>query len=466
MHTMFSPSASGVSDARLPLDYRARADPARRALRGVDPKLQDAIHALLQGLEKEHDIVVHTAFVGGGRLLGLWDSSSDWDIYGLFVARQRERRALARACKLPDDLPDTLRTRCLLPSALIEVRLWDMTKFAQLLYANNGDAIAWLRAPGVLLSRDVGEDGGWRSKLLDGLCVLPCPRGGLPGFSRALTAIYQRVFGNLLAMLDLATPCTGAESQSPAAETGGGAGHVRAAWHCSCGGGTASSSAGADTGRGSAEAASSAAGLGLTLHGSDDASNNTASHCGRRSRHAGAGEGRANGCRRRAESFAAGVALPIKGWMYACMSALALECVAAAAPEPASGSAAPKARGAASPACGGLPPIAFDDLLAHAAGTGLVSAGIAAQLAELLRVRRACSGPSAKKAAWCVHRDVALWLDGVRARADVAVKAAARAATAGGAADSDMATSDSTLRSCVETAVFRVLQECGVWRNA
>ena len=158
--------------------------------------------------------------------------------------------------------------------------------------------------------------------------------------------------------------------------------------------------------------------------------------------------------------------MPIKGWMYACMSALALECATAAAPDLAPGSAATEALGSSSPARDRLPPLAFGELLAYAAGTGLVSAGTAAQLTELLRVRRACSGPSAKKAARCVHRDVALWLDGVRARADVAVRSASRSVTAEGVADAaDTATSD-MFRVYVETAVFRVLQECGVWRDA
>jgi hypothetical protein len=261
---LVSGGASGVSETHLTPDYQARPDRAFRTLHGVDPELQASIHAVLQVMESEHDIVVHTAFVGGGRLLGLWDASSDWDIYGVFAVRQRERRALARACKFPGDIPDTLRTRCTLTSAIIEVRLWDISKFAQLRSANNGDAITWLRAPGVLVSRgDEGPQrlGDWRGELLHELCSLPCPPGGLQGFSRALTAIYQRAYGNLLTQLDLATPCSCLESQSATVDTASAAADL-VARPCSCGS-AAIPHGGAVRGR--RRAASFTAGVALTV---------------------------------------------------------------------------------------------------------------------------------------------------------------------------------------------------------
>jgi hypothetical protein len=117
-----------------------------------------------------------------------------------------------------------------------------------------------------------------------------------------------------------------------------------------------------------------------------------------------------------------------------------------------------------------LPPIEFDELLAHAICARLLSASVHAMLVHLVRIRRECSDPSAKKVAFCLNQELARWLDGVLVRAGALVKSEgqARCASAGdvavNVADADAA--GAAFRGCAEKAVFRVLQECGVWRDA
>lgn len=485
---MFTASSTpGVTELRLPLDYRVLADHPHLLLRGIDEQLQAAFHAILKALESEHDIVVHTAFIGGGRLLGLWDASSDFDIYGVFAARHRESRALARTCKFPSELKDTIRTKCALPTALVEVRLWSIEKVAQLICSNNGDALNWLRAPDVivshgcaLLNRNLGHTPDWRHELLSRLCALPPPPGA-PGISRALALLMQRAYGNLLDQLESGCLCACLSASGACGS---------AALRCSC-----SLSDSAQSASSRARRDCSVASPSPVLTDEARAVAATVPRHGPLKTAAG-----------RSHRAFASTALPLKRWMYACLSALFLECALKQQTERCTcvPSGLPAAESTASVApsvvevslcsastdvpCGAetsrpnistaasakptlhfeiaalslspLPPVAFDDLFASAMSLEILGPFLASQLQLLSEMRRACSDPDVKGARFCTSKPLSSWLD------DVRVRAASHFSSAKVHVQCRMASfeeHEAIFRDAIEVAVFRVLRECGVW---
>jgi predicted nucleotidyltransferase len=168
------------------------------------PAIVAHVQAAIEKAQADNNIVIHTAFVGGGRVNGISDASSDFDIYryAFFLPANPSACQLRRLLHTSDAVDKTILIKS--DSAVdeagvkvdIEYRFWDVEKLIEMLWAENGDAIDWMRPPSVLCSR-----GTFYKGLFDRTAAIHESRFG----NYAALCVARKYFGRLNSGLNSAT---------------------------------------------------------------------------------------------------------------------------------------------------------------------------------------------------------------------------------------------------------------------